>query len=67
MTTIKLRYCQLGKHMHVEVFMGKRAGALANVGTLVMGVDEMKVLSQVLEYGAINAFNAKTVVVWEES
>ena len=63
MTTIKLRYRQAGEHVHVDVFMGKRVGALVLIGRLVMYVDEMKALALVLEYGA---GDAKTDVVWEE-
>jgi hypothetical protein len=54
-TTIKLRHRQLGEHVHVDVFMGKRVGALALTGTLVMDVDEMRALALALEYGAGNA------------
>ncbi len=62
--TIKLRYCQLGQHMHVEVFMGKHVGALALVGTLVMSPEELRSLGRALEYGAVGT--AEIDVVWEE-
>lgn len=63
MTTIKLRYRSLGAHMHVDVFMGKRVGALALTGTLTMSLEEMKVLARVLDVGS---GNARVEVLWDE-
>lgn len=61
---IKLCYRQLGQHMHVDVFMGKRVGALALIGRLVMYPEEMTSLARVLEDGAVNTPDVE--IVWEE-
>jgi hypothetical protein len=63
-TVIKLRYQQLGQHMHVDVFMGKRVDALALTGRLVMYPEEMSALASVLELGTVNTPDVE--IVWEE-
>lgn len=63
-TAIKLRYVQRGEHFHVDVFMGPSGKTLALSGTLVMRLDELRLLASTLEFGSVHTPDVE--VVWEE-